>query len=187
MRAINFDVVNAFMSWLCSSVVSGLHPEDAAISASITSFHIVQSAEIYCDLRLLHTAFASHSGESSVNGFIVPVICQSAFISAVAVSVMPDIQLENATAPSVHIHDRFISQEPSQYNAHNQFHVAVSIILHTHEDETMSDNEAVDESSIVTVQEVFTPITAFHVQFNWFSENHTTYHALRGISHPVLQ
>ena len=78
------------------------------MSASITSFHIVPSADTYCDLRLLHTASASHCGDSSVNGLIVPVMCQSAFIFATAVNVILDVQLEKAAAQSTQLEERFI-------------------------------------------------------------------------------
>lgn len=79
---------------------------------------------------------------------------------------MLEVQLENANAHTVQVQDKFISHEPSQYSAHNHAHVAVIIILHTHDDDTTSDNDAVDDNSIVTVHSVFTHITAVHAPLN---------------------
>ena len=72
------------------------------------SFAPIVPRVLYSFAREFHTALASHSGDSSVNGLIVPVIYQRAFISAVAVSVAVDIPVENATAPSVPVAVRSI-------------------------------------------------------------------------------
>lgn len=73
-----------------------IHPEDAVLS-----FDPIVPAILFSDARAAHTAFASHSGESSVNGLIDPVINPSAEMSASAERVTKDSPVENATAPRV--------------------------------------------------------------------------------------
>lgn len=118
---------------------------------------------LYSLAREFHTACASHSGESSVNGLIVPVIYQRADISAVAFSVIDDSQLPNAIAPSVPVADRSILQDPTAYKAPTASPVPVIVTVHSPVAETTSERSAVAMREISICPSPFTHITAFPV------------------------
>lgn len=109
---------------------------------------------------VFHTALASHSGESSVNGVISPVICPRADISALADRVITDSQVENATAHNVQVAVSSMFDVPFAYKAPTASPVTVSKISQIPVADTTSDNSAVPVRVISICQSQFTPITA---------------------------
>ena len=134
---------------------------------------------------VFHTALASPSGESSVNGDIVPVIYPRADISALADRVIDDSPVENATAPSVPVAVKSILLVQFAYNAPTASPLRVSTISQIPVEDTTSDKSAVAVRLIATFPSPLTHITAVPDYDRLISENHTTNPDLRGSIHPL--
>ena len=115
---------------------------------------------LYSLAIVFHTALASPSGDSSVNGVISPVICPRADISALAERVIDDSPVVNATAQSVPVAVKSILLVPFAYKAPTASPVTVSKISQIPVADTTSDNSAVPVRVISICQSQFTPITA---------------------------
>lgn len=127
------------------------------------SFAPIVPRVLYSLAREFHTACASHSGDSSVNGLIVPVINPRADISAVAFIVIEDSPLPNAIAQSVPVADKSILQDPIAYKAPTASPVPVIVIVHSPVADTTSDKSAKPVNVISICPSPFTHITAFPV------------------------
>lgn len=129
---------------------------------------------LYSLAREFHTALASHSGESSVNGDIVHVINPRADISALAERVTEDSHVVNATAQSVQIPVSSISDTQFAYKAPTESPVSVRRISQIPVEDTTRESSALAERVIDDSPTQFTPITAFHVPDRLISVNATT-------------
>lgn len=124
------------------------------------SFAPIVPFVLYSVAREFHTALASHSGESSVNGVISPVIYPRAEISALADSVIVDSPVVNATAQSVQVAVKSILLVQFAYNAPTASPVSVSKISQIPVADTTSDKSAVAFRLIATFPSPLTHITA---------------------------
>lgn len=115
---------------------------------------------LYSLAIVFHTALASPSGDSSVNGVISPVICPRADISALAERVIDDSPVEKATAPSVPVAVRSILLVPFAYKAPTAFPLRVSKISQIPVEDTTSERSAVAVRLIATFPSPLTHITA---------------------------
>lgn len=86
-----------------------------------------------------HTAFASHSGDSGVNGFISPVICPRADMIAVGDTVIVATHVQKAFAPIVPFAVSVISLVHDAVSEPITSPVAVTTISQVPFDETTSD------------------------------------------------
>ena len=124
------------------------------------SFAPIVPFVLYSVAREFHTALASHSGDNSVNGDIVPVIYPRADISALADSVIVDSPVVNATAQSVQVAVKSIFDVPFAYKAPTASPVSVSTISQIPVEDTTSDKSAVAFRLIATFPSPLTHITA---------------------------
>lgn len=131
-----------------------------------------------------HTALARPSGDSSVNGFIAPVINPRADIFASDVFVITISPLPNAIAPTVPVADRDILLVPVAYIVPITSPVAVTTISHTPVDDTTRDRSASAVSVIGQFQSPLTHITGEAVLFSTLSEEATIYQAFLGNIQP---
>lgn len=113
--------------------------------------------------RADHTALASHSGDSSVNGFIDPVINPRADISAVQFRDIVLVPVPKAFAHIVPVADSVMALVPAQYIDPINSPVAVTTISQVPLAETTSDRSPRAVSVIQQVQSQFTPITGLAV------------------------
>jgi hypothetical protein len=130
------------------------------------SFAPIVFAVLFSLARADQTAFASHSGESGVNGFISPVICQRADITAVGDTVIVDTHVQKAFAPIVPFAVTSISLVQEAVSDPITSPVGVITISQVPFDDTTSDrfHNAVTTTSHVPSQ--FTHITGFAVLDN---------------------
>jgi hypothetical protein len=134
--------------------------------------------------RADHTALARPSGESSVNGFIEPVINHFAAILAFQARDIEPCQLPNAIAPTVPVADSVILLVPAQYIVPIVCPVAVTTILQVPFDDTTRDKSAIAFNIIGQVPTPLTHITGFAVLFSTLSEEATIYQAVLGSIQP---
>ena len=124
------------------------------------SFAPIVPFVLYSVAREFHTALASHSGDNSVNGDIVPVIYPRADISALADRVIGDSPVVNATAQSVQVAVKSILLVQFAYNAPTASPLRVSTISQIPVADTTSDKSAVAFRLIATFPSPLTHITA---------------------------
>jgi hypothetical protein len=134
--------------------------------------------------RADHTALARPSGESSVNGFIEPVINHFAAILAFQARDIEPCQLPNAIAPTVPVADSVILLVPAQYIVPIVCPVAVTTILQVPADDTTRDRSASAVSVISQLPTPLTHITGLAVLFSTLSEYPTTYPDFLGSIQP---
>lgn len=116
------------------------------------------------------TAFASHSGERGVNGFISPVICQRADITAVGDTVIVDTHVQKAFAPTVPFAVSDISLVHDAVSDPITSPVAVTTISQVPFDDTTSESSHNAVTTISQFPSQFTHITGFAVLDVVFSE-----------------
>ena len=116
-------------------------------------------AMLFSLARADHTAFASHSGDSSLNGFIEPVINPRADISAVQFKDIVLVPVQNALAHRVPVAVRVISLVPEAYIEPTSSPVAVTIISQVPVADTTSERSHRATRVISQVPSPFTPIT----------------------------
>lgn len=97
---------------------------------------------LYSDARADHTALASHWGESSVNGDILPVIYPSALCVVFAVHIPLACHKIPANAQSNAVRVPMPLAEPDQNITHATLADTTEVPARTHAIETINDKEA---------------------------------------------
>lgn len=179
--ALSVRLLIPYSHTACARASKSTHQEEAVLS-----FAPIVPISLFSFASADHTAFARFSGDSSVNGVISPVIYPIADISASAVRVMFDSQVENATAQRVPVAHNTISEVPVPYKAPTDCPVRVSTILQIPVEDTTSDKSAFAVSCIKLSPSPFTHITAVPFPVRFISEKATTYPDFLGSIQPVL-
>lgn len=144
-------------------------PDEAVLSLA----HIV-FAILFSVASADHTAFANHSGDNSVNGFIEPDIIHKANIFPEPLTAIVLIPVQNAFAHIVQTAHKVIQLVPVAYKDHTISPVEVITILHIPVAETTKDRSARPVKLKLELPVQLTHITALPVLDNSFSEKPTT-------------
>lgn len=166
----------------CAKALRSTHPDEA-----VFSFAPIVPDVLYSVASESHTAFASHSGDNGVNGDISPVIYPRAVISASAVMVTIDSQVENAIAQRVPVPVNVAVAFPAPYRAAAISPHIDKVIVQSPVADDIRDSSADHESTIVVSQSPLIPITAVPDCPSCISEKPTTYPATLGNIHQFCQ
>lgn len=163
----------------CARAFKSIHPDPAAFNLDP-----IVLGSLFSLARDDQIALANHSGESSVNGFISPVMCHIAEIVADPLRFILLVPDQNALAHISPVAKNVISNVPTPYITHKVCPVAVMVTSHIPLADTTSDNTHTITVVAETSQDIFIPLTAFHNPSSRLSENPFRYPAVRGSIHP---